>query len=359
MRTTVGDESHGCHSASACPARPMSRVTLGPRTRLVSAHARPTRWGILATGRIARALANDLRGSGRRDRRRRLALAESGGRVRRGVRRRGAPTRRTRRWWRTPTSTSCTSPRRTPFHLRTPGWRSTPASPCCARAAHPQPRGGRGDGGGGAAEPWFLLMEAMWMACNPVIREIRDGIRGRFGTPRQVHADLGFIVSRRQPDVQPRARRRAPCSTWASTVRVRAPDARTGRQPRRHGDLERPGRRPRRRAGRPAGEAVSALTASMTSTSPCTATIATTDGRIDMSRPASTPPSTPPGRRRAPPERIAGLEPFLGTGLGNEAAHVQECLHAAPRDPLVPRPDADPDPPDGRRPPADRGQLPV
>ena len=37
------------------------------------------------------------------------------------------------------------------------------------------------------------------------------------------------------------------------------------------------------------------------------------------------------------PERIDGLEPLLGTGLGNEAAHVQECLHAGRLEsPLVP-----------------------
>jgi hypothetical protein len=37
------------------------------------------------------------------------------------------------------------------------------------------------------------------------------------------------------------------------------------------------------------------------------------------------------------PERIDGLEPVLGTGLGNEAAHRQECLHAGRLEsPLVP-----------------------
>ena len=68
-----------------------------------------------------------------------------------------------------------------------------------------------------------------------------------------------------------------------------------------------------------------------------TATIATTDGRVDV----------PPGFHAAKyatwtptggePERIAGLEPVIGTGLGNEAAHVQECLHAGRLEsPLVP-----------------------
>ena len=85
------------------------------------------------------------------------------------------------------------------------------------------------------------------------------------------------------------------------------------------------------------GEAVSALTASMTSTSPRTATIATTEGRIDVPRDFHAPPYaiwTPAGGE---PERIDGLEPLIGTGLGNEAAHVQECLHAGRLEsPLVP-----------------------
>ena len=42
-----------------------------------------------------------------------------------------------------------------------------------------------------------FLMEAMWMACHPVIRAVADGVQaGRFGTPRQLHADLGFVVER-------------------------------------------------------------------------------------------------------------------------------------------------------------------
>ena len=37
------------------------------------------------------------------------------------------------------------------------------------------------------------------------------------------------------------------------------------------------------------------------------------------------------------PEVVEGLEPLLGTGLGNEAAEVQRCLRAGLREsPLVP-----------------------
>jgi predicted dehydrogenase len=85
------------------------------------------------------------------------------------------------------------------------------------------------------------------------------------------------------------------------------------------------------------GDAVSALTASMTAVSPRSATIATTEGRIDVPRDFHCPPYatwTPEG---GDPERIDGLEPLIGTGLGNEAAHVQECLHAGRLEsPLVP-----------------------
>ena len=36
------------------------------------------------------------------------------------------------------------------------------------------------------------------MACHPVIRAVRDGLRGRVASGRraQVHADLGFVVDR-------------------------------------------------------------------------------------------------------------------------------------------------------------------
>src|SRR5690242_7670881 len=42
----------------------------------------------------------------------------------------------------------------------------------------------------------LFCMEAMWTACHPVVREVVDRVRaGRYGEPRQVHADLGFVVS--------------------------------------------------------------------------------------------------------------------------------------------------------------------
>src|SRR6059058_2600509 len=47
-----------------------------------------------------------------------------------------------------------------------------------------------------AADRRLFLMEAMWMACHPTIRTLlRLLSSGRYGTPRQVHADLGFVVT--------------------------------------------------------------------------------------------------------------------------------------------------------------------
>src|SRR3954468_1028428 len=47
-----------------------------------------------------------------------------------------------------------------------------------------------------AAERGLFLMEAMWMACHPTIRTmLRLLASGDHGTPRQVHADLGFVVT--------------------------------------------------------------------------------------------------------------------------------------------------------------------
>ena len=85
------------------------------------------------------------------------------------------------------------------------------------------------------------------------------------------------------------------------------------------------------------GDAVSALTASMTSASPRTATIATTTGRLDLPASFHAPAYATWTPSDGEPERIDGLEPVIGTGLGNEAAHVQECLHAGRLEsPLVP-----------------------
>jgi predicted dehydrogenase len=191
-----------------------------------------------------------------------------------------------------------------------------------------------------AREAGLFLMEAMWMACHPIMRAVVEGLReGRYGEVRQAHASIGFPVP-----LDATARMRDPALgagalldmgiyplTFAHLMLGPADNlVATATLSDQGVDLD------VALAGRH-GQAVSALTASMTSTSPCTATIATTDGRIDLPfgfHHATHATWTPTDGE---PERISGLEPVIGTGLGNEAAHVQECLHAGRLEsPLVP-----------------------
>lgn len=186
-----------------------------------------------------------------------------------------------------------------------------------------------------------FLMEAMWMACNPVVRALQEGLAaGRFGTPRQVHADLGFVV--RQPPGHRLLSRDlgggalldmgiypltfaelmlGPAQRLTAAAGVNADGI----------DLD------VAIAGEYAGGAVAALTASMSAHSPRVASIATDTGRIDVPADFHCPTHaswTPEGGE---PERIEGVEPLIGSGLGNEAAEVQRCLGEGLREsPLCP-----------------------
>jgi predicted dehydrogenase len=191
-----------------------------------------------------------------------------------------------------------------------------------------------------ATQAGCFLMEAMWMACNPVIRAVRSGLEeGRFGSPRQVHADLGFVV-----DEPPTGRMFNPDLgggalldmgiyplTFATLMLGPADSTAASATLSDQGvdlDVSLAGRH---------GDAVSALTASMTSASPRTATIATTTGLLDLPASFHAPAYATWTPSDGEPERIDGVEPLIGTGLGNEAAHVQDCLHAGRLEsPLVP-----------------------
>ena len=175
-----------------------------------------------------------------------------------------------------------------------------------------------------------FCMEAMWMACNPVIRAITQGLRsGRFGQARQVHADLGFVVDRPTGDrlVDPALGAGAlldmgiypltlanlvlgPARDLAATASLSADGYDT--------DLA--------IAGRHDGGALSSLTSSMTSWSPRTATIATSTGRVDLPADFHCPTSARWTAGRGEPEAIEGVEPLIGRGYGNEALEVQRCL---------------------------------
>jgi predicted dehydrogenase len=193
-----------------------------------------------------------------------------------------------------------------------------------------------------AGERGLFLMEAMWMACNPVILTMLADLRsGRFGTPRQVRADLGFIVDRPSTDrtLDPALGGGALLDmgvyplTFAHLVLGEPVGLVAAAHLSEQGvDLN------IAIAGRYAGGAVAALTASMTSMSPRSASIATDLGRIDL-----------PGDFHHPSHAvfkpadgttaitITGAEPLFGTGLGNEAAEVMRCLRQGLLEsPLVP-----------------------
>jgi predicted dehydrogenase len=188
----------------------------------------------------------------------------------------------------------------------------------------------------------LFCMEAMWMACHPLMVDLRRRLEaGEFGTPRQVHADLGFVVpidaSARMWDPALGAGALLDMGIYPLTFArlVLGPFASLSAQATLAGsgiDLD------VAIAARHAAGAVSALTTSMTSTSPRSASIATDEGLLtlpsDFHHPAYA-VWTPAGGEA---QRIEPPEPVLGTGLGNEAAHVQECLRdGLSESPLVPR----------------------
>jgi predicted dehydrogenase len=193
-----------------------------------------------------------------------------------------------------------------------------------------------------AAAGDLFCMEAMWMACHPLVRDVRRRLEaGEFGTPRQLHADLGFVVPPVGGDrlwdpalgagalldmgIYPLTFARMMLGPFAE---VRA----AGTLTERGVDVD------VAVAGRHEGGAVSALTTSMTSTSPRTASISTDEGRLDFPTDFHHPAYVVWTPAVGEPRRLLAPEPVLGTGLGNEAAHVQDCLRDGVRDSsLVPR----------------------
>ncbi|WP_182524621.1 Gfo/Idh/MocA family protein [Nocardioides dongkuii] len=196
-----------------------------------------------------------------------------------------------------------------------------------------------------ARERGLFLMEAMWMACHPVIRALRERLHaGDFGTPRALRAELGFAV-----DAPPEDRMFNPALgggalldmgvyplTFAHLMLGEAESlsAQAGLGP-TGVDLD------VAVAGRYAGGAVATMTASMTGWSSCTAAIATDRGRIELPwefnhpRHATYTEVGPDGPTH--PQRIAGAEPVIGQGYGNEIAEVGRCLREGLLEsPLVP-----------------------
>jgi predicted dehydrogenase len=186
-----------------------------------------------------------------------------------------------------------------------------------------------------------FLMEAMWMACNPVILRLAEDVRaGRLGVPRQVHAELGFRV-----DAGPDDRMFNPDLgggalldmgiyplTFAHLMLGPAEELTAAATLSEAGvDLD------VAIIGKYAGGALATMVASMTSWSSREASIATDLGRVDVPQQFHHPTHaffTPVGGE---PERIEGDGPVVGLGYGNEILEVARCLHAGLREsPLVP-----------------------
>jgi predicted dehydrogenase len=190
----------------------------------------------------------------------------------------------------------------------------------------------------------------MRTACHPVVRVLqRRLMAGEFGTPRHLHAELGFRVDAPPEDrmLDPRLGASALLDmgiyplTFAHLMLGTAEALHATADLSERGiDLD------VAITGRYAGGALATLTASMTSWSTRSAGIATDRGRIhldDFHHPhrASFTPYAEGAENDTidigTPVEIVGEEPVLGRGYGNEIAEVGRCLRAGLREsPLVP-----------------------
>ena len=200
-----------------------------------------------------------------------------------------------------------------------------------------------------AAEHDRFLMEAMWTACQPGILALRERLRsGELGTPRHLHAELGFRV-----DAPPEDRMFNPelgasalldmgvyPLTFAHLMLGEALDLKASAELSGGGidlDVAIVGRYP--------GGALATMTASMTSWSSRNAGIATDRGRIDVddfhhpSRITFTSYATGDTNDTVVVAKPAPVEhePVLGRGYAHEIVEVGRCLEAGLREsPLVP-----------------------
>jgi predicted dehydrogenase len=201
-----------------------------------------------------------------------------------------------------------------------------------------------------AVDRHLLLMEAMWTACHPVVLAARRELRaGTFGTPRQLHAEMGFVVNLPPEDrlLDPALGAGAlldmgiyPLTVAhlllgeAEALTATAVVTETGI------DLD------IAVAGRYPDGALATMTASMTSHSAHRLELATDRGRLVMEeffhpREAVFTPvaegSTNDVIEHGTPVRVEGDEPVIGRGMGHEAAEFQRCLaDGLLESPLVP-----------------------
>jgi predicted dehydrogenase len=211
-----------------------------------------------------------------------------------------------------------------------------------------------------AQQHGLFLMEAMWSACHPGVRTLQRRLAtGEFGRPRHVHAELGFVVnadpSDRMLDPDLGAGALLDMGIYPLTFahlmlgRARSLTAQadvavtTGTRSGEEGayDLS------IAMTGAYDDGALATMHASMVSWSSAAAAIATDRGRIDVES-FHNPTSivfTPKAQKAdwadadtvLEPVVIEPDEPVLGRGYGNEAAEVGRCLRAGLLEsPLVP-----------------------
>jgi predicted dehydrogenase len=197
----------------------------------------------------------------------------------------------------------------------------------------------------------LLLMEAMWTACHPVVRAVRDRLRaGEFGLPRHLHAELGFVVDAvptdRLLDVALGAGALLDMGIYpltfahlflgeAEQLTATAVLSESGV------DLD------IAIAGRYPGGVVATMTASMTSWSSRRADIATDQGRLvleDFHHPshATFTPTAVGGTNddveRSTSRRLECVEQVIGRGYAHEVMEFQRCLaEGLLESPLVPQ----------------------
>ena len=189
-----------------------------------------------------------------------------------------------------------------------------------------------------ARDKQLFFMEAMWMRCNPVIRRIQQIVDlGLIGAIQQVRADLGFFV-----DVPPENRMLNPELGGGALLDM-------GIYPLTfaHLFLGEPDQMQAVATMAPTGidlnvaialgyegGAVASLTSTMTSWSPRSASIATQQGRIDLAEPFHAPKKAiwdSDGQTQEISENV------IGNGLANEALEVIRCLRNGEiESPLVP-----------------------
>ena len=186
---------------------------------------------------------------------------------------------------------------------------------------------------------------------DSVVRELRERLHaGDFGTPRQLRAELGFVVSAGPDDrlLDPALGASALLDmgiyplTFAHLM-LGAPEQLTATASLSEGGID----LDVALAGRYPGGALATMSASMTSWSDRSASIATDTGRVELHGQFHHPDkavfhpfdrgSTNDVSGQVEPVEVLGREPVVGRGYAHEIAEVDRCVRAGLREsPLVP-----------------------